>query len=105
MTRAILPRMARPKRCTPEELIQLARRVPLWNATPERLRREWKFADFGSAFAFMTRVAFLAEKADHHPDWSNAYSRVAIELRTHDAGGVSALDFGLAEEIDRLGST
>ena len=80
----------------------MARRVPLWNTSAERLSREWKFADFSSAFAFMTRVAFLAEKADHHPNWSNAYSRVTIELSTHDAGGVTALDFGLAEEIDRL---
>jgi len=99
---AILPIMARPKRCTPEELARLAPKIPLWSVSDERLRREWKFDDFVSAFAFMTRVAFLAEKTEHHPDWSNAYSRVTIELKTHDAGGVTLLDVGLAEEIDRI---
>ena len=95
--------MPRPKRCTPEEIVELARRVPQWKVVGDNLRREWKLADFSSAFAFMTRVAFLAEKLDHHPDWSNSYARVTIELSTHDAGGLTALDFGLAEEIDRLG--
>ena len=55
-----------------------------------------KFADFAEAFAFMTRVAILAEKADHHPEWFNVYNRVEIKLTTHDAGGVSQRDIDLA---------
>lgn len=77
------------------------RRIPRWSLADGRLRREWRFPDFSRAFAFMTRVALLAEKADHHPDWSNGYGRVTIELVTHDAGGLTALDFDLAEAIDR----
>lgn len=66
------------------------------------LVREFKFKDFSEAFAFMTRVALLAQAADHHPDWSNVYSRVTIHLSTHDAGGVTARDVALAEAIDKL---
>lgn len=95
--------MARPKTCSPSEIAERTRRVPLWTLADGRLRREWRFPDFGAAFAFMTRVALLSEKADHHPDWSNAYSRVTIELTTHDAGGLTRLDFDLAEAIDRIG--
>lgn len=64
------------------------------------IERTFKFADFSAAFAFMTRVALAAEKADHHPEWSNAWNRVGIALTTHDAGGLSARDVALAETID-----
>ncbi|NWG92189.1 MAG: 4a-hydroxytetrahydrobiopterin dehydratase [Parvularculaceae bacterium] len=64
------------------------------------IRRSFEFADFGAAFAFMTRVALAAEKANHHPEWSNVYNRVGIVLTTHDAGGLTARDFALAREID-----
>jgi 4a-hydroxytetrahydrobiopterin dehydratase len=64
------------------------------------IAREFKFADFSEAFAFMTRVALLAEKADHHPEWSNVYNRVAITLTTHDAGGLSARDVKMARNIN-----
>ena len=60
------------------------------------------FADFVQAFGFMARVALLAERADHHPEWSNVYNRVDIFLTTHDAGGLSARDVSLAREIDAL---
>jgi len=66
------------------------------------LVRRFEFADFSAAFGFMTRVALAAEKADHHPEWANVYKRVDIVLTTHEAGGVTALDVGLAEAIDRL---
>jgi len=66
------------------------------------IRREFNFADFPAAFAFMTHVAFEAEKADHHPDWSNVYNRVDVTLNTHDAGGVTALDIQLAERMNDL---
>ncbi|UOD49627.1 4a-hydroxytetrahydrobiopterin dehydratase [Orrella daihaiensis] len=58
------------------------------------------FRDFRRAFAFMTEVAMLAEKADHHPEWSNVYNRVSIALTTHDAGGITAKDIELAKQID-----
>ncbi len=64
--------------------------------------RRFAFADFSAAFAFMTRVALLAEKADHHPEWSNVWNRVEIALTTHDAGGLSHRDIALAEAIDAL---
>jgi 4a-hydroxytetrahydrobiopterin dehydratase len=61
-----------------------------------------KFKDFSEAFAFMTRVALLAQAADHHPEWSNVYNKVTVTLTTHDAGGLSAKDVSLAEGIDKL---
>ena len=72
-------------------------------AFPEgALRREFVFADFPEAFAFMTRVALAAEKLDHHPEWTNVWSRVSVALTTHDAGGVTELDFRLAGVMQRL---
>ena len=67
-----------------------------------RLSRDFEFPDFSRAFAFMTRVAMLAEKQNHHPDWSNVYNRVSIALSSHDIGGLSKRDFKLAAAIDGL---
>lgn len=66
--------------------------------------KAFAFRSFSEAFAFMTRVAMAAEKLDHHPDWSNAYSQVAVRLSTHDAGGLTELDFTLAARMDRIKS-
>jgi 4a-hydroxytetrahydrobiopterin dehydratase len=66
------------------------------------IERKFVFADFSEAFAFMTRVALLAEQHDHHPEWSNVYNRVEIALTTHDAGGLSARDVAMAKAIDAL---
>jgi 4a-hydroxytetrahydrobiopterin dehydratase len=66
------------------------------------IARDFKFADFSAAFAFMTRVALCAEKADHHPEWSNVYNRVHVTLTTHDAGGLSQRDVKMAKAIDAL---
>lgn len=66
------------------------------------ISRDFKFADFSEAFAFMARVALHAEKADHHPEWSNVYNRVHITLTTHDAGGLSQRDVKMARAIDAL---
>ncbi len=69
----------------------------------DALTRRFVFADFVEAFGFMARVAILAEKADHHPEWANVYNRVDILLTTHDAGGLSVRDVALARAIDALG--
>lgn len=66
------------------------------------IRRDFKFANFSQAFAFMTRVALAAEKAGHHPEWSNVYNKVSIALTTHDAGGLTESDIALAEKIDKI---
>jgi 4a-hydroxytetrahydrobiopterin dehydratase len=68
----------------------------------DALTRRFVFADFSEAFGFMTRVAMLADKADHHPEWSNIYNRVDILLTTHDAGGLSVRDVEMATAIDKL---
>ncbi|MGX9179402.1 4a-hydroxytetrahydrobiopterin dehydratase [Mesorhizobium sp. BHbdii] len=65
------------------------------------IARSFTFRNFSEAFAFMTRVALAAEKMDHHPDWSNVYKSVSVTLNTHDAGGLTALDFELAKTMDR----
>ncbi len=64
------------------------------------IERSLRFADFNAAFGFMTRVALMADKLDHHPEWSNVYNRVEVLLTTHDAGGVTELDLTLARFID-----
>lgn len=78
--------------------------LPDWefNADKNALVRDFGFTNFSQAFAFMTRVALLAEKADHHPEWSNVYNKVAIDLTTHSAGGVTQKDIDLATQIDAL---
>jgi 4a-hydroxytetrahydrobiopterin dehydratase len=75
----------------------------MWKEENNTLKRSFTFKDFSEAFAFMARVALLAEKMDHHPDWSNAYNKVSIKLSTHDAGDiVTDKDRKLAKAIDKL---
>lgn len=71
-----------------------------YDAEAQGIRRTLRFSDFAEAFGFMARVAILAEKADHHPEWFNVYNRVEILLTTHDAGGLSQRDIDLATQID-----
>ncbi len=73
-----------------------------WTELKDRdaIQKSYRFKDFTEAFGFMTRVALLAEKADHHPEWSNVYNRVEIVLTTHDADGLSQRDIDLAKAID-----
>lgn len=73
-----------------------------WEVVDGRLHRELTFADFSAAFAFMTRVALAAEAANHHPDWSNSWNQVVIDLVTHDAGGLTEGDVALATRINDL---
>jgi 4a-hydroxytetrahydrobiopterin dehydratase len=78
--------------------------LPQWTLVADRdaIHRRFKFQDFNAAFGFMTRVALIAERMDHHPEWSNVYNRVDVILTTHDAGGVTALDIKLATAMDTL---
>lgn len=81
----------------------LGLQVPAWRYSAERggtLTREFVFADFVQAFAFMTQLALVAEKHNHHPEWSNVYNRVTITLTTHDAGGLTDKDLILARAAD-----
>jgi 4a-hydroxytetrahydrobiopterin dehydratase len=75
----------------------------MWVEANNKLKKTFQFRDFSEAFAFMARVALLAEKMNHHPTWTNTWNRVDIELSTHDAGNtVTALDRKLADAIDKL---
>lgn len=80
----------------------LATDLPDWSLVNGKLHREFRFADFSAAFGFMTRVALAAETLGHHPEWSNVWNRVNIDLTTHDTGGLSTLDRDLAARIDRI---
>jgi 4a-hydroxytetrahydrobiopterin dehydratase len=73
-----------------------------FDAKADAISRSFKFKDFSEAFAFMTRVALLAQAADHHPEWSNVYNKVNITLSTHEAGGLTDKDVALAGKIDAL---
>lgn len=81
--------------------------LPGWRLAAGRdaIAKTFKFADFNAAFAFMSRVALMAEKLDHHPEWSNVYNRVEITLTTHDAGGLSERDVTLGGFIDQAAAT
>jgi 4a-hydroxytetrahydrobiopterin dehydratase len=85
-------------------LPDLLSQLPRWSLDAEAaaISRRLEFADFNEAFAFMTRVALMAERKDHHPDWSNAYNVVDVTLSTHDAHGLTMKDIELARFIDRV---
>ena len=75
-----------------------------WDGEAKAIRRSFRFADFSEAFAFMTRVALAAEKADHHPDWSNSWNKVDVALSTHSEGGVTSRDVDLARKMEAFAS-
>ena len=87
-----------------EERKSWLRALPEWSPCRDgdAIERKFEFADFSEAFAFMTRIAIIAEKRDHHPEWSNVYNKVDITLTTHDAGGLSLRDVNMAKKIDKL---
>ena len=87
---------------TPSDLASLATTLPNWQLVAGTLHRDLVFADFVEAFGFMTKVALIAEAMDHHPQWSNVWNRVSIDLITHDTGCLSNLDVQLAQRIDGL---
>ena len=92
------------QRLTDSERDVALARIPDWTFDPgaDAIRRDFKFPTFVHAFGFMTKVALLAERADHHPEWSNVYNRVRIALTTHSAGGLTDKDAALAMAIDAL---
>jgi 4a-hydroxytetrahydrobiopterin dehydratase len=94
------------KKLDPQSREKLLEELPLWEAVPGRdaIKRDLKLKSFNEAFGLMSRIAMLAEKLDHHPEWSNVYNRISITLTTHDAGGVSELDVKMAKFIDKLTS-
>lgn len=92
--------MTMPPLLSPDEVRAALTRLPAWRLDGDALCRDFTFEDFGAAFGFMTRVALVAERMDHHPDWRNVWSRVEVRLSTHDAGGITARDIALAAAID-----
>jgi 4a-hydroxytetrahydrobiopterin dehydratase len=89
---------------TETERAHLAEDLPGWRPVEGRdaIAKRFVFKDFNQAFGFMARVALVAEKMDHHPEWSNVYRTVDVVLSTHDAGGLTALDVELAKAMDRI---
>jgi 4a-hydroxytetrahydrobiopterin dehydratase len=96
--------MANVVRLTKQQINGVLPRIPKWILVDDacKIRRQLEFKDFNQAFGFMTRIALYADKHDHHPNWSNVYNRVEIELWTHDVGGLSEKDVSLAEFIDSV---
>jgi len=92
----------RPEKLSDHDIAARIAERPDWAVVGGCLHREMRFRSFVEAFGFMTRVALVAEKMDHHPDWRNVYDRVVVDLSTHDAGGLTELDFRLAARIDRI---
>ena len=94
--------MAPMKALPKAEVRKLLQALPAWSLTKAKLHREYKFKDFVTAFGFMTSAALLAERMNHHPEWFNVWSTVKIDLNTHDAGGITPLDFELAGKMEEL---
>ena len=84
------------------ELNELVVKIPGWDVQSQQIKREFNFANFIEAFSFMTKVALICEKYNHHPNWQNVYSKVIISLNTHDLGGITNLDQTLASEINKI---
>ena len=85
-----------------EEILLIQKNLPSWTIKEGKLVREFDFTNFIEAFGFMTKIALLAEGLNHHPEWSNVYSKVKIELTSHDLGGLSNLDIVFANRINGL---
>lgn len=93
--------MARQK-LTDAELKAALDRLPGWTIANDKLHREYKFPDFAHAFGFMATAAVLIDKMNHHPEWSNVYNRVTVDLTTHDAGGITQKDVELAGVLENI---
>ena len=85
-----------------EELKELIVKIPNWKLIDNYIEREFNFNNFIEAFSFMTKIALICEKYNHHPNWENVYSKVIIKLSTHDLGGITNLDQTIATEINQI---
>jgi 4a-hydroxytetrahydrobiopterin dehydratase len=94
--------MAAPTKLTDMEIQARLPALPGWTLAAGKLHKLFTFGDFVEAWGFMSAVALVAESMGHHPEWSNVWNRVTVDLTTHDAGGISALDFDLAERMNTL---
>ncbi len=92
--------MAEPTPLSPDELVAVLAELDAWEHAEDRIRRTFRFPSFAAAFGWMSEMAIHAERMHHHPEWSNVYSRVDVELTTHDVGGLSMLDVELARRMD-----
>jgi 4a-hydroxytetrahydrobiopterin dehydratase len=94
--------MVRPAPLTDDELSAAIADLDGWEVLDGKLHKQFRFGDFGCAFGFMAAAATSAERMDHHPEWSNVYNRVTVDLVTHDAGGITELDVALARRMDQI---
>jgi 4a-hydroxytetrahydrobiopterin dehydratase len=94
--------VARVPKLSDSEIEKALRSLTGWKVVGAKLHREYAFADFNEAFGFMARAALAAEQMNHHPEWFNVWSRVVVDLTTHDAGGLSHKDFELAERMNDI---
>lgn len=94
--------MAERKKLSEQELATALKSLSGWSVTGGKLHKEFKFKDFVRAFGFMSSVALIAEGMNHHPDWSNVYNGVVIDLVTHDLGGISSFDVEFASKVEKL---
>jgi 4a-hydroxytetrahydrobiopterin dehydratase len=92
----------RPALLSASELNEKMANAADWKMADKKISRDFQFSNFVQAFGFMSQVALEAEKLNHHPEWSNVYNKVRITLNTHDAGGLTELDFKLAGKIDKI---
>jgi 4a-hydroxytetrahydrobiopterin dehydratase len=90
------------EKLTEKQVAEELAKLPGWTIKSGNLHRGFEFADFNEAFGFMTRAALIAESMGHHPDWSNAWNKVVVNLSTHSIGGLSSLDFKLAAKMQEL---
>ena len=94
--------MERPTLLSNAELEEALQQLPGWTLLAGKLHKEYKFADFIHAFGFMATAAIAIEAMNHHPEWSNVYSQVKVDLSTHDAGGITVLDVELAGKLEKI---
>lgn len=94
--------MATLRKVTDEEVQAFIAQHSLWSVENGKLHREYVFDNFVQAFGFMTQVALVAERADHHPEWFNVYRKVIVDLSTHEAGGITERDFDLARKMEAI---
>jgi len=85
-----------------EQISEELKNLPGWSVKEEKLHKDFEFGDFNEAFGFMTRAAMHIEKMNHHPEWFNVYNKLTVDLTTHDAGGITENDIGLAKILNSL---